>query len=163
MHLHQQRCGRIIIIISTKCKCHVTFGVVCCCVATAGCDIIWEDAPKANDDVFCVTEGCCAVEGAVWAVVDPNEAPALFVDPKANVEDGVLTLLSAGTGAAGVDPNEKPTLDASFLVSVVALAVVDPNENDLGAVAAGVTLLEPVGVVLDPNEKDIAALSFLSV
>ena len=38
---------------------------------------------------------------------------------------------SEGTGAEGVDPNEKPTLGC--LVSVVALAVVDPNENDLGA------------------------------
>ena len=45
---------------------------VCCCDATAGCDI-WEDAPKANNDV-CVTAGCCAaVEGAALAVVDPNE------------------------------------------------------------------------------------------
>ena len=81
-------------------------------------------------------------------IVPPVEGAwgALFVDPKANVEEGVLTLLSVGA-AAGVDPNEKPTLGASFLVSVVAWAGVDPNENGLGA-ADGVALLESVGAAV---------------
>ena len=41
------------------------------------------------------------------------------------------------------------------------MAVVNPNENGLGA-AAGVALLESVGAV-DPNEKDVVALFFVSL